>query len=73
MLLAERLRSFKIEYYISSDEPKSLSIAQLLAEHLHGTPQPVTTDLRLRETSRNAVPYITEIADFKRAIRQTTQ
>jgi broad specificity phosphatase PhoE len=66
--LAERLRPYGIKQLYSSDEPKAVQTAELVAENLGGLP--VTLDAQLRETQRETAPYFTDINDFTNAIQK---
>jgi broad specificity phosphatase PhoE len=65
-LLAERLRPCNIERMYSSDEPKAVETAALLADHL-GLAAPAL-DPALRETARETAPFYDSVADFHAAI-----
>lgn len=70
-LLSGRLGGLDIRKIVSSDEPKALDTARLLAHGLGGVP--VRTDANLRETHRKTAPFYTDIADFKRAVQAAMQ
>lgn len=66
-LLSARLTGLGIRKIVSSDEPKALDTARLLAHGLGGVP--VQTDANLRETHRKTAPYYADHGDFKRAVQ----
>ncbi|MBL8162223.1 MAG: histidine phosphatase family protein [Anaerolineae bacterium] len=69
--LAERLHCFRASRILSSDEPKALETAQLLAGHLGSLA--VTPHEALRETHRTSAPFYRDVESFKRAIRNAMQ
>jgi broad specificity phosphatase PhoE len=67
--LADQLRIYHIARVATSDEPKALATAQLLAAHLEvATPLVVEPDFR--ETRRETAPYFDSEGEFHAAIRK---
>jgi broad specificity phosphatase PhoE len=69
--LAERLCRFHASRILSSDEPKAVETAQVLASHLSNIS--ITLHEALRETHRTTVPFHRDVESFKRAIRSAMQ
>src|SRR3954452_4690526 len=67
LLLAERLRPYNINHFYSSDEPKAVQTAELVAQELGRLP--VTLDVQLRETHRKTAPYFADDKAFVQAIQ----
>lgn len=66
--LAAQLRLYHITRIASSDEPKAIATAQLLAAHLEiATPLIVEPDFR--ETLRETAPYFDSEGEFHAAVR----
>jgi broad specificity phosphatase PhoE len=66
--LAVQLRPYQISRIATSDEPKALATAQLLAAHLEVV-NPLIVDADFRETRRESAPYFDSEGEFHAAIR----
>ena len=65
--LAARLRPYHIARLASSDEPKAIVTAQLLAAHLEIL-SPVIVEPDFRETRRDTAPYFDSEGEFHAAV-----
>lgn len=65
-LLANRINQYDIQHIHTSDEPKAVQTAQLIAERIGNIN--IATDTALRETKRKTAPYYANPADFKQAM-----
>ncbi len=65
--LAAQLRLYQIARVATSDEPKAIVTAQLLAHHL-GITAPLVTEPDFRETRRDTAPYFDSEGEFHAAV-----
>jgi broad specificity phosphatase PhoE len=70
-VLSNRMGGLNIRKIVSSDQPKALETARLLAYGLGDVPE--QTDANLRETHRKTAPFYTDLTDFKRAVQAAMQ
>ena len=63
LLLAERLRPYRPEVVITSQEPKAAETGEIVAERLN---LPLRSAPGLHERDRTGVPYFDDVAEFEK-------